>query len=124
MYPEELKYTKEHEWVRIEGDLATVGITFHAQDELGDIVFVELPSVGAEVKSGGEFGVVESVNTVSTLFSPVTGKVEAVNPDLAGAPEEANKEPYGKGWMIKVKMNDPKEADSLLSSQKYQELIK
>ncbi len=123
LYPENVKYTKEHEWVRVEGDTAVVGITFHAQDELGDIVFVELPEVGAEVKQMKEFGVVESVKTVSSLYSPVSGKVTEVNSALASSPEVINEDPYGKGWMIKIKMSAPKEADALLSSQKYQELI-
>ena len=123
MYPEDLKYTKEHEWVKVEGYLATVGITFHAQDELGDVVFVELPKVGTEVKTAGEFGVVESVKTVSTLYSPVSGTVEEVNSDLEASPDAVNQDPYGKGWMIKVKMSSPNEASSLLSSKDYQELI-
>ena len=123
MYPENLKYTKEHEWVRVEGDIATVGITFHAQDELGDIVFVELPQVNADVKQMEEFGVVESVKTVSTLYSPVSGKVKEANSLLIGSPELVNEDPYGKGWMIRVKMENPKELEKLLSSEEYQELI-
>jgi len=123
LYPENLKYTKEHEWVRVEGDIATVGITFHAQDELGDIVFVELPQVNADVKQMEEFGVVESVKTVSTLYSPVSGKVKEANSLLIGSPELVNEDPYGKGWMIRVKMENPKELEKLLSSEEYQELI-
>jgi len=107
----------------VDGDSATVGITFHAQDELGDIVFVELPEVGAELKQLGEFGVVESVKTVSTLFAPLSGKVTEVNSSLGQTPEQINEDPYGKGWMVKIKMSSPKEAEGLLSSKGYQELI-
>ena len=124
LYPEDLKYSKEHEWARIAGDTAEVGITHHAQDKLGDIVFVELPKVGAEFKQMGEFGVVESVKTVSTLFCPVGGKVVEVNIGLEKEPEAINLDPYGKGWIIKVKMSNPSDAGKLLSSKEYQALIK
>lgn len=123
MYPEDLKYAKEHEWARIEGKVATVGITHYAQDKLGDIVFVELPDKGATLKQMEEFGVVESVKTVSNLYSPLSGKVSEVNKALIKSPELINDDPYGKGWIIKIKMNDEKEAEKLLSSEEYQELI-
>jgi len=123
LYPDDLKYSKEHEWARIAGDTATIGITHHAQDKLGDIVFVEMPSVGAELKQMAEFGVVESVKTVSTLYSPISGKVSEVNKDLSGAPELINTDPYGKGWIIKVKVSDPADINKLLSSKDYQKLL-
>ena len=123
MYPEDLKYTREHEWARVEGKVATVGITYHAQDKLGDIVFVELPDKGAELKQAAEFGVVESVKTVSNLYSPLSGKVAEVNKTLLKSPELINEDPYGKGWIIKIKVSDEKEPEKLLSSEEYQELI-
>ncbi|MCX5725980.1 MAG: glycine cleavage system protein GcvH [Candidatus Saganbacteria bacterium] len=123
MYPEDLRYTREHEWARIEGKVATVGITYHAQDKLGDIVFIELPDKGAELKQAGEFGVVESVKTVSNLYSPLSGKVAEVNKTLLKSPELINEDPYGKGWIIKIKIADEKEIAKLLSSEEYQELI-
>lgn len=124
LYPEDLKYSKEHEWAKISGDLATIGITHHAQDKLGDVVFVELPKVGAEFKQMGEFGVVESVKTVSTLYCPVGGRVVEVNSALGSEPEAINLDPYGKGWIIKVKMSSPSDAGKLLSSKEYRALIK
>jgi len=123
MYPEDLKYTREHEWARVEGKVATVGITYHAQDKLGDIVFVELPDKGAELKQAAEFGVVESVKTVSNLYSPLSGKVAEVNKTLLKSPELINEDPYGKGWIIKIKVSDEKEIEKLLSPEEYQELI-
>lgn len=123
MYPEDLKYSKEHEWVRVNGDIASVGITFHAQDELGDIVYVELPKVGAKFQAMAEFGVVESVKTVSTLYCPVAGEVVEVNGSLVGAPETVNKDPYGAAWMIKIRMSDPSDAGKLLSAADYKKLI-
>lgn len=124
MYPTELKYSKEHEWVKAEGSTAVVGITSHAQSELGDIVYVELPKIGAKLKAMQEFGVVESVKTVSTLYCPVSGDVTAVNADLSSKPEVINDDPHGKGWMIKIKMSDPAEMDKLLSASNYEALIK
>ena len=116
-------YTKEHEWVRVEGDTATVGITDFAQSELGDIVFVELPEVGDEVTAGEPFGSVESVKTVSELYAPVSGKVVEVNDALGDSPENVNTSPYGDGWMIVVEMSDPSQVDQLLTAEQYKETI-
>ena len=123
MYPEDLKYSKEHEWVRVEDGLAVIGITDFAQDKLGDVVFVELPDKGAEFKAMEEFGVVESVKTVSPVYCPVSGKVTAINKDLITQPELINDDPHGKGWMIKIKMKNPAELDKLLSAEEYQLLL-
>lgn len=117
--PAELLYTKSHEWVRIEGDTATIGITDHAQEALNDIVYVELPKVGDEFQSEEEFGVVESVKSVSDLYMPVAGKVLAVNAALDDAPETLNEDPYGKGWLLKVKLLNPAQAKALLSADDY-----
>ncbi len=122
-YPTDVKYSKSHEWVRVSGKEAVVGITSFAQHELGDIVFVELPEPGAKLAFGGKFGVVESVKAVSDLFSPVGGKVLRVNPELAGAPELVNRDPYGQGWMIAVEMASPKEVDGLLDAAAYRALV-
>ena len=123
-FPKELKYSKEHEWVRLEDNgVAVVGITQFAQDELGDIVFVETPDVGRSLKAGETFGVAESVKTVSDLYSPVSGEVAEVNTKLADNPELVNESPFGDGWMIKLKMDDTKELDNLLSAQDYQKLV-
>ena len=119
-FPEELKYTAEHEWILIEDDLATVGISDFAQDSLGDVVFVELPEEGTEVIAGKAFGVVESVKAVSDIYSPVSGVVEEVNEELPDAPEMINTSPYEDGWMIKVRMNDSSEAEDLMDSEAYQ----
>ncbi len=116
-YPKELKYTKEDEWLKVEGDTGTVGITDYAQNALGDIVFVELPKPGAAVEAGKSFGTVESVKAVSELYSPVSGTVTEVNGELADAPEKVNSDPYG-AWMIKVKMT--KQADGLMSAGDYE----
>ena len=121
--PAELKYTKEHEWVKLEGSLAVVGITDHAQHELGDIVFVELPKAGTTVSAMKPFGTVESVKAASDLFSPLSGKVAAVNAALANAPETINQDPYGKGWLVKLMLSNPAEAGSLLDAAGYQALI-
>ncbi|MBX6394959.1 MAG: glycine cleavage system protein GcvH [Alicyclobacillaceae bacterium] len=118
--PSDLKYSKEHEWVRVDGNRAVIGITDFAQSELGDIVFVELPSVGDEVRAGQTFGTVESVKTVSDLYAPVSGKVVEVNEALGDAPEKVNQDPYGEGWMIVVEMSDPGELDHLLDADGYQ----
>lgn len=123
-FPPELKYTKDHEWLRLEGKVGVVGITDHAQDALGDVVFVELPKVGATVKAKASFGVVESVKAVSDLYAPVGGRVVEVNDALAGAPEAINKDPYGAGWMIKVEMTDPGEVAGLMSAADYERLVK
>ena len=118
-FPEELKYTKEHEWVRVDGNQAVVGITEHAQAELGDIVYVELPEVGSEVEANSPFGTVESVKAVSDLFAPVSGKVLQVNTALEERPEAINSDPYDDGWMIVIEMSDPSELDDLLSAEDY-----
>ena len=120
--PEELKYSKEHEWVKAEGKIVTIGITFYAQDHLGDIVYVELPKVGQELKALGEFGVAESVKSVSSLYCPVSGKVVDVNAALNDKPQLVNEDPYGQAWMIKVEMSNPAELNSLLSPADYQAL--
>jgi glycine cleavage system H protein len=122
-FPPELKYTREHEWMRAEGNIAVVGITDHAQDALGDVVFVELPQAGATVKARGTFGVVESVKAVSDLYAPVSGKVVAVNTSLPDNPDTVNKDPYGAGWMIKIEMADPKETAALKSAADYEKYV-
>jgi len=119
-FPDELKYTEDHEWVMVEGDLVVVGISDFAQDSLGDVVFVELPDVGATVKAGKAFGVVESVKAVSDVYAPVSGTVEEINEELPDAPEIINTSPYGDGWMIKIRMSDPGELDSLMDAEAYQ----
>ena len=121
-YPADLKYTKEHEWIKVEGNTGTIGITDYAQNSLGDIVFVELPKVGAEITSGKSFGTVESVKAVSDLFAPVSGTVTEVNQELATAPEKVNSEPH-KAWMIKVTLKNPSEVGGLLSSTDYDKFI-
>ena len=118
--PEDLQYTKSHEWVRIEGDTATIGITDHAQDELGDVVFVELPDEGATFDPGDSFGTVESVKAVSDLYTPVGGEVVEVNSALEDAPENINEDPYGEGWIVKLRATD--EAD-LLSPKEYEKVV-
>jgi glycine cleavage system H protein len=118
--PEDLRYTNSHEWVRIEGDTATIGITDHAQDELGDIVFVELPDEGATFDAGESFGTVESVKAVSDLYAPVGGEVVEVNSALEDAPENINEDPYGEGWFVKLRITD--EAD-LLSPEEYEKVV-
>ncbi len=121
--PESLKYTKDHEWVRIEGDYAIIGITDFAQGELGDIVYVEIETAGDALNQHEVFGTVEAVKTVSDLFMPLSGTVEEVNPKLTNEPEAVNKDPFGDGWMIKVKISNPSEIDSLLSAADYQNLV-
>ncbi len=117
--PKNLKYTKSHEWVRIDGRTAVVGITDHAQDELTDVVYVELPAVGARVEAGKECAVVESVKAASDIYAPVSGDVAAVNEELASAPELLNQDPYGKGWMFSITISDPGELNDLLSPEDY-----
>jgi glycine cleavage system H protein len=121
--PADLKYTQDHEWVRVEGDKAVVGITDFAQGELGDVVFVEIETVGEDLGKGETFGTVEAVKTVSDLFMPVGGEVLEVNEALADEPELVNKDPYNAGWMIKVKMGDSSELDELLSAEEYKKMI-
>lgn len=123
MYPENLRYTKEHEWVSVSGEEATVGITFFAQKELGDVVFVELPDVGRALTSGEEFGTVESVKAVSEIYAPFAGEVTEVNKELEDKPETVNEDPYGRGWMMKMKISDPSELESLMDAAAYQEMV-
>lgn len=121
--PAKLKYTEEHEWVEVEGDIAVVGITDYAQSELGDLVHIELPQVGDEVTQMESFGTVEAVKAASDLYAPVSGTVVEVNTDLEDRPDLVNKDPYGAGWIIKVKMSDPSELDRLLDAEKYKSMI-
>lgn len=122
-FPDNLKYTKEHEWLRTEGDFAYIGITDFAQRELGDIVYVEVETLNEELAKDSIFGTVEAVKTVSDLFIPVSGTVAEVNKDIEKSPELVNRDPYGKGWLIKIKMKDKGELSSLLSSADYQKLV-
>ncbi len=124
MIPEDLKYTREHEWLRIEDDLAVVGITDYAQRELGDVVFVDLPAVGSTVQQGEIFGSIDSVKTASDLYSPISGEVVEINSALADDPALVNTDPYGKGWMIKVRPRDKSELDNLLTPQEYREYVR
>lgn len=121
--PQELKYTKEHEWVRVEGDFAFIGVTDFAQSELGDIVFVEVETEGEEVAQDDIFGTVEAVKTVSDLFMPISGEVVEFNQTLVDEPQKVNEDPYGQGWMIKIKIEDSSQIDALLSAEDYQDLI-
>ena len=121
--PKNLKYTREHEWVELQGKRARFGITDYAQGQLGDIVYVELPAVGAEVRATEPFGSIEAVKAVSDLFAPVSGVVKEVNADLADHPEKVNRSPYGDGWMIVVEVSDPGEMENLLSAAEYESLV-
>lgn len=121
--PEKLKYTKDHEWCLVEGDTVTIGVTDFAQSELGDIVFVEVETEGETLDAEEVFGTIEAVKTVSDLFMPISGEVIAFNEELEASPELVNSDPYGEGWMIKVKMSDPSEVEQLLSASAYKELI-
>ncbi|CAK9266380.1 unnamed protein product [Sphagnum jensenii] len=120
---DDLKYAKTHEWVRVEGDCGVVGITHHAQEELGDVVFVDLPEVGRQVAKGESFGVVESVKAASDIYSPISGEVVAVNSELADSPALVNKGPFDEGWIMKVKLEDNEEVCSLLGAEKYRQLL-
>lgn len=120
--PENLKYTKEHEWIRVEGDFAYVGITDFAQSELGDIVYVEVDALNEEVAQDDVFGSVEAVKTVSDLYMPITGEIVEMNEDLEAEPEKVNNDPYGDGWMVKIKITNPEELDGLLDAEAYKEL--
>jgi glycine cleavage system H protein len=122
-YPEDLRYTKEHEWVRVAGDVGTIGITDHAQKELGDIVYVDLPKVGAHIEQGKSLGSVESVKAVSDIYSPVSGEVTEVNESLAQAPEKLNQDPHGAAWLVKLRLSAPNEAKGLLSAADYQAYV-
>jgi glycine cleavage system H protein len=119
-YPDNLRYTKDHEWIQLEGDIATIGITDFAQKELGDIVFVEVETIGKSLPANEVFGTVEAVKTVSDLFLPVSGTITELNPELANAPELVNTDPYGKGWMIKMKVDNPADVDALLDAAGYE----
>ncbi|MDD4778254.1 MAG: glycine cleavage system protein GcvH [Fermentimonas sp.] len=122
-FPENLKYSSDHEWVRVEGNEAYVGITDFAQEELGDIVYLDVPTEGETLEQGEVFGSIEAVKTVSDLMMPVSGEVLEINPELDDAPELVNKEPYGKGWIIKVSLENPEEVDGLMSAADYKEFI-
>ena len=122
-YPENYRYTKEHEWVALADGIATVGITFHAQSELGDIVYVDLPKPGASVEKGKTFGSVESVKAVSDIYAPVSGEVAEINEDLSSAPEKLNEDPHGAAWLIKVKVGGPTDFNNLLSVSDYQTYV-
>lgn len=122
-FPDNLKYTKEHEWLKVEGDVAVVGITDYAQDELGDIVFIELPKAGDELTHMQSFGTIEAVKAVSDIFSPLSGQVVDVNTSLENEPMAINRDPYGEGWILKIKFNDESEIDNLLDADAYKELI-
>jgi glycine cleavage system H protein len=122
-FPENLKYTKDHEWIRVDGDTGTVGITDYAQGELGDVVFVELPAVGKTLKAHDTFGTIEAVKAVSDLYSPVSGSVVEINTALEKTPELVNKDPYNAGWMIKIKISNPAELNDLLDAAAYKKLV-
>jgi len=122
--PDNLHYSKDHEWLRVEGDTAVIGITDHAQEQLGDVVYVELPKVGDEFAGNDSFGSVESVKAVSEIFTPIAGKISATNDSLNDEPEKVNKDPYGDGWMIKMTMKSPGEVDSLLTAAEYEDFTK
>lgn len=123
MYPENFRYTKEHEWVRVEGDTGTIGITDHAQSELGDIVYVDLPKVATTLAEGATMGSVESVKAVSDIYAPVSGEVIEINESLSSAPEKLNSDPHGDAWLIKIKLSNPSEVEKLLSAADYKTYI-
>jgi glycine cleavage system H protein len=123
MYPKEYRYTEEHEWVHVSEGVATIGITEHAQDQLGDVVYVELPEVESQVEASQSFGTVESVKAVSDIYAPVSGEVVKVNELLVDKPEKINSDPHGAAWLIKVRMSDPKQIESLMTAEKYQQHI-
>ena len=123
MYPNDYRYTKDHEWVKVDGSTGTIGITDYAQHELGDVVFVELPKVGAQLKAGGSLGTVESVKAVSEIFCPVSGDVTEINPALANAPEKINQDPHNSAWLIKLRLSDAKETSALMDAAAYEAYI-
>ncbi len=123
MYPSDYRYTKQHEWIKLQGDIGTIGITDYAQQELGDVVFVDMPKVGAKIASGASFGSVESVKAVSEIYSPVSGEVTETNPLLVDAPEKINADPHNTAWLIKLKLADPKEVASLMDAAAYEAYI-
>jgi glycine cleavage system H protein len=122
-YPKDLKYHKEHEWIRVEGKQATLGISHFAQDALGDIVFLDLPKVGAAVTAGQQIGEVESTKTTSSIYTPVSGKIVRINTDLKDHPEVVNSDPYGKGWIAVIELGDPKQADGLMTAAQYEAFL-
>ncbi len=122
-YPEELRYHPEHDWARVEGEEATFGITWYAQDALGEVVFYEPPEVGAEVSKDGAYAEVESVKAVSDVYAPLSGEIVAVNEALAESPEQINEDPYGEGWLVRVKLSDPAEVDGLMDADAYRKLL-
>ena len=122
-FPENVKYTADHEWIRVEGEIGWIGITEYAQGELGDIVFIELPAVGSKIEKGKSFGTIEAVKAVSDIFAPVTGEVAEINTQMKDHPEIVNKDPYGAGWMVKIVITDPSQLDTLLDVQAYKTLI-
>ncbi len=122
-FPANMRYTKDHEWIRVEGNTGVIGITDYAQGELGDVVFVELPAVGTKLEQGKQFGTIEAVKTVSDVFAPVSGQIIEINPTLKDSPEIVNKEPYGGGWMVKINITDKSELTNLLDAAKYQEMV-
>ncbi len=124
VFPGNLHYSKDHEWVEVDGNRARIGITDYAQESLGDIVFVELPQVGDELAAGDSFGVVESVKSASDVYVPVGGKVVAINEALLDSPQDINADPYGKGWMVELEMNDPAEIESLMDAGAYEQMVK
>ena len=119
-FPAELRYTKDHEWIKLEGNTATIGITDYAQRELGDIVYIEVETVGKSLQAGAVFGTVEAVKTVSDLFLPVSGTITELNPELANSPESVNTDPYGKGWMVKMTVNEPADVQGLMDAAAYE----
>ena len=123
MYPKDYRYTKEHEWVKIDGDVAVIGITDHAQDQLGDVVFVELPKVGSAVHAAQTFGTVESVKAVSDIYAPLSGKVAETNDELIDAPEKLNEDPHGEAWLIKIAFSDKTEIEKLLTADDYEKYV-
>jgi len=122
-FPADLHYTKDHEWIKLDGNIATIGITDYAQKELGDIVFVEVETVGKALGAGDVFGTVEAVKTVSDLFLPVSGTITELNPALNNSPELVNNDPYGEGWMIKMKVDNPADVENLMSAQAYESIV-
>jgi glycine cleavage system H protein len=123
MYPSDYRYTKDHEWIKVEGSSGTIGITDYAQHELGDVVFAELPKVGALIKSGESFGTVESVKAVSDIFSPVSGEITEINSALMDSPETINRDPHGSAWLVKMRLTDPKEVSGLMDAAAYETFI-
>ena len=123
-FPEDLKYSKEHEWVRVSGNIATIGISDYAQDQLGEIVFVELPDEGEEFEKDDAFGVVESVKSVNDIYAPLSGRIVEVNDPVVDSPEIVNEDPYAEGWLVKIEISDPKELGELMSAKDYEAYIK